>query len=421
LSVRRSAYYSYVKLKVMKKLFDPLIIFGVLVLFYAFRSGDQKVNNDPYKDEAWNKIFDSVARNNPLPAFYVASIDKKGVNYHYVHGKEIWTKDKALDENSVFRIYSMTKALTSVSVMQLVEQGKIKLDEPLDKWLPDMIEIPVLKDDGTLVKSNKTITLRQLLTHTSGFAYFFTNSKLAKFKKPNDWKYKDLPRVFEPGANYNYGTSLDWVGKLIERISGKNLEQYIEQNICQPLQMNRTFFTVPDSLIKNIVSFGQLKGDKFVADTAWQMNRAEIKPKEFIGGGGLFSTAHDYGRFIQCILNDGTLNGKRIIKKSTLDTMCVNQMGDLRIQFDIPKMFSSLLDNTSRGIGRDEMGLGWAIEVSGTDRGPYGSVYWGGLANTYFNIDRKHGKAVMFFSNVLPFGNKYPESIFAKAQELFYK
>ncbi len=405
----------------MKKLFYPLIILGVLVLFYAFRPIGKNIRHDVYKNEAWDRIFDSVAASNPLPAFYVASIDKKGVNYHYAHGKEIWTKDKPLDENSIFRIYSMTKALTSVSVMQLVEQGKIKLDEPLDKWLPDMVEIPVLKDDGTLVKSNKTITLRQLLTHTSGFAYAFTNSKLAKFKKPGDWKYKDLPRVFEPGDKYNYGTSLDWAGRLVERVSGKNLEQYIEQNICQPLQMDRTFFTVPDSLIKNIVSFGELKGGKFVDDPAERMNMAEIKPKEFSGGGGLFSTAHDYGRFIQCILNDGTLNGKRIIKKSTLDSMCVNQMGDLRIQFDIPKGFSFLADTTSKGIGRDQMGLGWAIAVTGTTGAPYGSVYWGGAANTYFNIDRKHGRAIMFFSNVLPFGSKYPESIFARAQELFYK
>ncbi len=299
------------------------------MLFYAFSPIGKNIRHEASNHEAWNKAFDSVAANNPLPAFYVASISKKGVDYHYAHGNEIWTKDKPLDENSIFRIYSMTKALTSVSVMQLVEQGKIKLDEPLDKWLPDMVEIPVLKDDGTLVKSDKTIALRQLLTHTSGFAYLFTNNKLAKFKKPNDWRYKDLPRVFEPGDKYNYGTSLDWVGRLVEKVSGKTLEQYFERNICQPLQMNRTFFTVPDSLIKNIVSFGELKGGKFVDDPAERLNMAEIKnPKEFIGGGGLFSTVHDYGRFIQCILNDGTLNGKRIIKKATLDTMCVNQMGN---------------------------------------------------------------------------------------------
>ena len=212
--------------------------------------------------------------------------------------------------------------------------GKVTLDEPLDKWLPEMEDIPVLKDDGTLVKSTKSITLRQLLTHTSGFAYFFDNAKLAKFKKPADWKYKDYPRVFEPGEGFYYGTSLDWVGRLVEKISGESLEAYFEEHICRPLGMNRTFFTVPDSLIKSIVSIGALRGDKFVADTVYRVNKAEIKPKEFIGGGGLFSTVHDYARFVQYILNDGTLYGKRILKKSTIDMMSVNQMGDLWIGFD---------------------------------------------------------------------------------------
>jgi methyl acetate hydrolase len=401
----------------MKRFFYTLTVLSVLMLFNAFHSNCQKRNIV----DKWNKVFDSVAMNNPLPAFYIASVNKNGINYHYAHGNEIWTKDKALDENSVFRIYSMTKAITVVAVMQLVEQGKIKLDEPLDKWLPDMVEIPILNDDGTLVKSSKSITLRQLLTHTSGFAYFFDNDKLAKFNKPKDWKYKDLPRVFEPGNKFYYGTSLDWVGKLIERISGKNLEQYIGQNICRPLQMTRTFFTVPDSLIRSIVSFGQLHGDKFVMDTVWQMNKAEIKPKEFIGGGGLFSTVHDYGRFIQCILNNGTLNGEKIIKKSTLDSMCVNQIGDLWLGSDNSNNFPFLADKNSKYTGRDKMGLGWAIDVAGRNGGAPGNVYWGGLANTFFNIDRKHGKALMFFSNVLPWGNKYTESIYFKAEQLLYQ
>ncbi len=397
----------------MKRQFYPLTLLCTLALFTA-----QAQKN---KQAAWNKVFDSVAANNPLPAFYVVSLDKKGVNYQYVHGNEVWDKPKPLDENSVFRIYSMTKALTAVSVMQLVEQGKIKLDEPLDKWLPEMVEIPILKDDGTLVKSAKSITLRQLLTHTSGFAYFFDNAKLAKFKKPADWKYKDYPRIFEPGEGFYYGTSLDWVGKLVEKISGQSLEAYMEANVCQPLGMTRTFFTVPDSLIKNIVSFGELRGDKFVNDTAWRNNKAELKPKEFSGGGGLFSTVHDYGRFVRCILNDGTLDGKRILKKSTIDTMTVNQMGDIWIGSDGSNMYPNLADKFAKGIGRDKMGLGFAVAVSGTNGAPPGSLYWGGLANTAFNIDRKHGKAVLFFANVLPWGTKYAESIYFKAEELFYK
>jgi len=401
----------------MKKSFYPAIFFSALLLCTISPSMAQTKTGHT----AWNKVFDSVAANNPLPAFYVASVDKKGIDYRYMHGNEIWDKAKPLDENSIFRIYSMTKAITTTAIMQLVEQGKIKLDEPLDKWLPEMEEIPVLKDDGTLVKASRSITLRQLLTHTSGFAYFFDNAKLVKFKKPADWKYKDYPRVFEPGESFYYGTSLDWTGKLVEKISGESLEAYFEEHICKPLGMSRTFFTVPDSLIKNVVSFGQLRGDKFVNDTTWRNNKAELKPKEFSGGGGLFSTVHDYARFVQCILNDGTLNGKRVLKKSTIDTMSVNQMGDLWIGSDGSNMYPTLTDKAARGIGRDKMGLGFAVAVSGTNGAPAGSLYWGGLANTAFNIDRKRGKAVLFFANVLPWGTKHAESIYFKAEELFYK
>jgi methyl acetate hydrolase len=405
----------------MKKCLFPTVFLSILLILEGYRSLGQMDNFDAKTFSAWNEVFDSISKNNPLPAFYVVSVNKNGIYYRYAHGNEIWTKDKPLDGTSIFRIYSMTKAITTVAVMQLVEKGMIKLDEPLDKWLPDMIEIPILKDDGTLVKSNKTITLRQLLTHTSGFAYSFLNIKLSKFQKPKDWKYKDLPRVFEPGERFFYGTSLDWVGRLIERVSGKNLEQYIHQNICMPLQMNRTFFTVPDSLIENIVSFGHLSGNKFMSDTAWQMNKAEIKPKEFIGGGGLFSTANDYGKFVQCILNDGTLNGRSILKKSNLDTMFRNQIGELWIEGDKMNAYSFLADSSARSIGRDKFGLGWAIDMVGRNGAAPGNVYWGGLANTFFDIDRKHGTAVMFFSNVLPWGNKYTESIFFKAEQLVYQ
>ncbi|HLX92682.1 MAG TPA: serine hydrolase domain-containing protein [Puia sp.] len=402
----------------MKKCLHGLIPLSILTIFCGHRALGQQI--DAKIAQKWNKIFDSISQNNPLPAFYVAMVDKGGICYRYAHGKEIWAKDKALNENSIFRIYSMTKAITTVSVMQLVEKGKVLLDEPMDKWLPDMIEIPILRDDGSLVKSNKTITLRQLLTHTSGFAYSFLNPKLLNFKKPADWRYKDFPRIAEPGVRFCYGTSLDWVGKLIERISGKSLEEYVEENICKPLGMNRTFFTVPDSLIGDIVSFGHVAGDKFTSDEAWQLNRAEIKPKEFNGGGGLFGTVHDYGKFVQCILDGGTLNGNEILQRSTLDGMFTNQIGDLWLQFDKLSGPTFLADTNSTLLGHDKFGLGWAIDVTGRDGLPRGNMYWGGLANTFFDIDPKGGRAVLLFSNVLPWGNKYCTSIYFKALQTIY-
>jgi methyl acetate hydrolase len=369
-----------------------------------------------------NKVFDSISKNTILPSFIVASVTKDTIVYLYTKGNEVWTKQKPVNLNSIFRIYSMTKAITAVAAMQLVEQGKVKLDEPLDKWLPDMMDIPVLQDNGKLKKSHNSITLRQLLTHTSGFAYIFTSNKLAKFKKPKDWPYKDDPRLFEPGKQFMYGTSYDWAGRLVERISGMNLEMYIKENIAGPLGMYHTFFAVPDSLISHIVSFGKLVNGRIVSDTAHQMDKEEIKPTEFSGGGGLFSTVHDYTQFLKCILNDGTLNSRKILKSATLDTMCQNQIGDLWVKQEIVKSFSWLGDSTNKQIGIDKWGLAWAIDMKGRDGvRSVGTLHWAGAANTFFSIDRKKGKAVTFFSNFFPYGHNSAESIFFKAEEELYK
>ena len=173
----------------------------------------------------------------------------------------------------------MTKAITSVAALQLVEQGKLQLDEPLDKLMPEMAEIPILSKDGKLVKATKSITLRHLLTHTAGFGYPFFHDGLDKFSKnmPANYAYQDLPRVFEAGSSWQYGTNTDWVGKIVEKVSGKDLETYFRDNILKPLGMNRTFFSVPDSLVSEISTFGQLNGNQFVADTVSQYKDLKLK------------------------------------------------------------------------------------------------------------------------------------------------
>jgi CubicO group peptidase (beta-lactamase class C family) len=364
--------------------------------------------------------MDSIAKNNPLPTFIVGGLTKNGLFYQYHHGNKLWEGKEPISNHHIFRIYSMTKAVTSLAAMQLVEKGKITLDEPLDNLMPEMAEIPILTKQGKLVKATKSITLRQLLTHTAGFAYPFLHNGLNKFQKPADWKYQDFPRVYEAGEKWQYGTNIDWIGKIVEKISGQTLEVYFKENITGPLGMNRTFFSVPDELVSEITSFGHLKGNQFVQDKDWQYK--ELKTTKYEGGGGLFSTFHDYGQFIQCILNDGTLNGKKIIKKETIDLMFTNNMGELFTVYDDPCIEHTYLFNMSaKNVGVNKFGLGWAVDQTGR-KGirAAGTVYWSGAACTFYSIDRKNGKAVLFFSNVLPWSNIHAESAYMKSESILY-
>jgi CubicO group peptidase (beta-lactamase class C family) len=207
----------------------------------------------------------------------------------------------------------MTKLLTSIAAMQLVEKGLISLDDELSPLLPEMAKIPILSN-GQLRKANNAITLRHLLTHTSGFGFTFTDKELSTFDT-KDWEYKDLPRRFESGTQFLYGTSTEWVGRLVEKLSGMSLEAYFRQHITGPLGMNRTWYNVPDSLKPFIVSTGA-RGDngreplkelpgRIPADTVTEHN----------GGGGLYSSPNDFTKLLHCLLNDGALHNKRILKK----------------------------------------------------------------------------------------------------------
>ena len=364
-----------------------------------------------FERDSLDVAFRGLADKSILPAFGVVAVERDGDQYSFFHGKAVWDGDKPLTADSIFRIYSMTKPIASVAAMQLVEQGKIGLDDSLEKWLPEMMAIPVLQPDGNLVRSDRPITLRHLLTHTSGFAYPFTNRALASFKKPDDWKYKDGPRVFEPGSKWNYGTGTDWVGRLIEKVSGIDLETYLVKHITGPLKMSRTFFVVPAALQDDIVSIGDLVSSEVPKiSEAKSERKSNTTPSEYSAGSGLFSTPRDYAVFLRMLLNDGSLNGVRILKKETLEAMARNQIGDISIS-PIPNF-----------AGRDKWGLAWAIETrdqSGVQA--FGTLYWAGIANTYFSIDRAKGRAVMLFSNFRPFASKHATMIFDEAQRMFYR
>lgn len=336
-----------------------------------------------------------------IPSAIMGTIDNNGNTTFHAYGPAIWGGPGTVTPDNIFRIFSMTKAIASVGVMQLVEQGRIGLDDPLNTLMPEMVSIPILDAQGNLTPCTDPITLRQLLTHTAGFGYKFTSSRLAAFKSA-DWKYDDDPRLFKPGTGWNYGTSTDWVGKVIEKITKKDLESYLRENVTGPLKMNSTWFNVPAELSGKIVSWGSRDS----TGTIKEIPRIPEKPvTTFSAGGGLFSSPNDYLRFLHCMLNFGELDGVRVLKKETIELM---------LQDNLPKQVNlafekNPLDSLSGRFpdNADRWGLAWAIEANEKETvRPLGAVYWAGAANSYFTLDVKNKLAIVYFTQLFPFNDK---------------
>ena len=341
-------------------------------------------------------------QNSNLPAAIMGYVTKEGEIEWYAFGPSVWGGKDTINENNIFRIFSMTKAIASAAVLQLVEKGLIGLDDPLDKLMPEMTSIPILTEKGELIEAKEAITLRHLLTHTAGFGYEFLDPQLQAFDR-TDWKYDDFPRLFEAGKRWKYGTNLDWVGKIIEKISGKNLETYLRKNITGPLKMNSTWFNVPESLKENIVSWGVRDSTGFQ-----EYPRVPATPvTEYNAGGGLFGSPKDYLTFLKCMMNDGKYEGGQILKAETVELMFGNQLTNgLRLNYGIPE--GGLPETMGHFPDEsDTYGLAWAIEDSEDELvRSKGSVYWSGLANSYYTLDKDKGIAVVYFTQFLPFNDK---------------
>lgn len=370
------------------------IFFSVIVLLTF---GCQK-NQTKSSDSILKEYFDSGS----IPSAIMGSIDDEGHTTWHAFGPSIWAGKDTVTADHIFRIFSMTKAIASVAALQLVERDLVGLDDPLNELMPEMTSIPVLTEDGELVETDKAITLRLLLNHTAGFGYDIFDPRLQAFDRTG-WKYEDLPRLFEPGSRWHYGTNTDWVGKIIEKISGQDLETYFRENITGPLEMNSTWFNVPDDLTTKIVSWGARDSTGFQ-----EYQRIPQEPVTvFSAGGGLFGSAKDYLTFLECIINDGKYEGGQILKPETVEMMLENQLPDgLTLDFGIPE--EGLPTTVARFPDEsDTYGLAWAIEDSEDEMvRPKGSVYWAGYANSYFTLDKKNRIAIVYFTQFLPFNDK---------------
>jgi CubicO group peptidase (beta-lactamase class C family) len=326
----------------------------------------------------------------------------------------------------MFRIASMTKPVTSLAAMQLIEQGRFALDDPVSKFLPEMGKLPVVESfDATtgayrLRPSKRPITVRHLLTHTSGLGYRFVSTTLRDLKlRPGEAANGLL--LFDPGERWIYGTSTDVVGRLVERVSGQTLATYFRRHIFAPLKMHDTFFNVPKQKAARLVAVHQRAGERLDGGIVLPNRQPGTRIVRPSGGGGLVSTASDYGRFVRLLLSGGALDGARLLKAKTVALMGQNHIGAVTV----PALRSASprsADFNFIADGSDKFGLGFLIttdQVSGK-RSP-GSLSWAGIDNTYFWIDPKRGVAGVILMQYLPFADPSALAVYDAFERAVYQ
>jgi CubicO group peptidase (beta-lactamase class C family) len=334
----------------------------------------------------------------------------------FAGGKVVYDGAASLSKDTIFAIASMTKPVTSVAVMQLIEAGKVSLDEAASAYIPEIAKIQVL-EDGNLRAPRDPVTVRHLLTHTAGFSYEFMSPEIAdqvkKGKAPSMFAggdaFLNAPLLFDPGQRWEYGINTDWLGRLVETVSGRKLDEYFRANIFDPLGMSDTYFHVPDGKRARIAKRYQRKPDGSLAE-------APIPPLgggTFLsGGGGLFSTGPDYIRFIRSILNGGELDGRRILKAETVALMGQNHIGGLTL-----RPFRSLApefatDGATMPGQLDAFGLGFALNRKAVENGRgANTMSWGGIFNTLFWIDREKKVCAVIMTQMSPGLEKGPRTL----------
>jgi len=359
---------------------------------------------------ALDGVLSRAVADKAVPGVVAMAASRNGTFYQGAFGVADAATGRALTTNALFRIASMTKAITSTAAMQLIEQGRVGLDDPVEKYLPAFARLQVFDsfDAATgayrLRPARSIATVRHLMTHTSGLGYPFTSAILRDFKPRPGEDYPIGPLLFEPGSRWHYGTSTDWLGKVVEAVSGRPLDEYFRLRILGPLGMVDTFYNVPADKQARLVAIHHRGDDGIVVKDEMQPGPA-INP--IVGGGGLASTAADYIRFVRMILNDGELDGARILKADTVAAMGENQIGAL----GVPALNSALPrrsdDFSFIADGRDKWGLGFLITVDAVaGKRSAGSLSWGGIYNTYFWIDRSRGIGGVILTQFLPFADR---------------
>ena len=357
-----------------------------------------------------------------VPGVVVAVVDKDGVLYNEAFGQSSTLGKKPMTKETIFNMASMTKPVTSIAIMMLVDEGKLTLDDEVAKYLPKYKNPLVISKFNEADASYETrpakrpITIRHLLTHTSGIGYGFSSPTLTKIMAKTKQTELDLPLLFDPGESWAYGASTRVLGHVVEAISGQKIDAFLQSRILGPLGMHDTSYLVPTTKYSRVVAVNARAMDgKFE-----ERPMPATLPATVQGDGGLYGTASDYGLFLRMLLNRGTLNGKRILSEAAVKTIFENHMGNVVVQPQ-ESANQSLSRNFPLGAGKDRWGLGFqlAAEKQANRRTP-GSGTWAGIFNTHFFIDPSRETGVVVMMQTLPFYDEASMKVYAGVEEAVY-
>ncbi len=367
-----------------------------------------------------------------VPGVVAMAATDKGLLYEGAFGLRALGESAAMTPDTVFRIASMTKAIASVAAMQLVEQGKLKLDEPVPGIDPTLSAPQVLEGFDAagaprLRPAKGAITLKRLLTHTAGFSYDIWDPDTGRYFKVTGMPSRATgkvaalrqPLVFDPGARWLYGINIEWVGRIIEATSGQALEDYFRERIFAPLGMKDSGYVTTTEQRARQARLHTRQPDGGLS--LQPLEPVPVKAEFWSAGGPLYSTARDYMTFLQMLLNGGSLNGVRILKPETVALMNQNHTGNIPTGV-LKADMKNLSNDVDFFPGADlRWGLGYMLNLQpGPNGRSAGTVSWGGLFNTYYWLDPARRVTGLIMTQILPFADTRAVKLYGQLEAGVY-
>jgi methyl acetate hydrolase len=363
-----------------------------------------------------DQILRQATESKASPGIVAVAATDHGMVYEGAFGGRDMVKGPQITPDTIFWIASMTKAVTAAGCMQQVEQGKLDLDQPIGKLLPDLASPKVLtgfdaNGNPQLRPAKRPITLRHLLTHTSGFVYSVWDPMMLEYEKRTHSPFIGtcktgalaVPLVFDPGDRWEYGIGIDWAGRALEAVSDQSLEIYFREKIFAPLGMTDSGFLISTPQKARVATMYRRQADGSLQSTPFEMPQ---RPEFFMGGGGLFSTPRNYLAFLQMFLNGGSFNGAQVLKPETVALMGQNAIGDLQVV--TLKTVRPDISNDANFFPGMVQKWGLSFDIN-TEPGPNGrsagSLCWAGAFNTYFWIDPNKKVTGTIMTQVMPFAD----------------
>lgn len=366
---------------------------------------------------AADAVLDGVVTSTPRVPGVVAMVTNRDRNiYEGAAGKRRLDQPAGMTTDSIFAIFSTTKAITGTAVLQLVEEGKLDLDAPAKRYAPDIGKLQVIEGfdaagEPMLRAPKRDITTRMLMTHTAGLSYDFINrtyNRLAEEKgQPSVITASKAclmtPLLFDPGERWDYGTNLDWCGQIVEAIAGRRLGEVFNTRIFQPLGIESMTFELTDAMRSKLAGIHARGADGSLTPMDFEL---PAKPEVHMGGHGLYGTVGDYMRFIRMWLNDGAGEHGRVLKAETVRMAEKNHLGDKKVT-PITGVIPALCNDAEFFPGQSKS---WALSFMINDQEaptgrPAGALGWAGLANLFYWIDRQNGIGGFWATQILPFGD----------------